>query len=75
MSAEQSAQQHDLRRGFTKFQKLLSEAEEALTVLRAKIISQATPNGKINGSAGPTVEAVMITITKMTTMAEKRAGI
>ena len=74
LSAEQSAQQHDLRRDFTKFQRLLSEAEEALTVLKAKIVSQATPNGKINGSAGPTVEAVMRTITKMTTMAEKRSG-
>jgi nucleoporin NUP159 len=74
LSAEQAAQQHDLRRDFTKFQKLLSEAEEGLTILKAKIVSQATSNGNANGSAGPTVEAVMRTITKMTNMAEKRSG-
>lgn len=74
LSAEQAAQQHDLRRDFMKFQKLLSEAEEGLTVLKTKIVSQATSNGKGNGSAGPTVEAVMRTITKMTSMAEKRSG-
>jgi nucleoporin NUP159 len=74
LSAEQAAQQHDLRRDFTKFQKLLTEAEESVTVLKAKIVSQATSNGKTNGSAGPTVEAVMRTIAKMTSMAEKRSG-
>jgi nucleoporin NUP159 len=74
LNAEQAAQQHDLRRDFTKFQKLLSEAEEGLTILKAKIVSQSTSHGKINGSAGPTVDAVMRTITKMTSMAEKRSG-
>lgn len=74
LSAEQAAQQHDLRRDFTKFQKLLTEAEESVTVLKAKIASQATSHGKANGSAGPTVEAVMRTIAKMTSMAEKRSG-
>jgi nucleoporin NUP159 len=74
LNAEQAAQQHDLRRDFTKFQQLLSEAEEGLTVLKAKTVSQATSNGQSNGSTGPTVEAVMRTITKMTSMAEKRSG-
>jgi len=74
LSAEQAAQQHDLRRDFTKFQKLLSEAEEALTILKAKIVSQASSHGKSIGAVGPTVEAVMRTITKMTSMAEKRSG-
>lgn len=74
LTAEQTAQQHDLRRDYTKFQKLLSEAEEGLTVLKAKIVSQSTSNGRANGSAGPTVEAVMRTITKMTSMAEKKSG-
>ena len=74
LSAEQAAQQHDLRRDFTKFQKLLSEAEEGLTIVKAKKVSQATTNSKSNGSAGPTVEALMRTITKMTSMAEKRSG-
>lgn len=73
LSAEQSAQQVDLRRDFTKFQKLLSEAEEGLTVLKAKIVSQSSSNGRVGG-AQPTVEAVMRTITKMINMAEKRSG-
>ena len=74
LSTEQAVQQHDLRRDFKKFQKLLSDAEESLTVLKAKIVSQAISNGQSNGSTGPTVEAVMRTITKMTSMAEKRSG-
>jgi nucleoporin NUP159 len=74
LTAEQAAQQHDLRRDFTKFQKLLSEAEEGLTILKARIVSQSTSHGKINGSAGPTVDAIMRTITKMTSMVEKRSG-
>lgn len=72
LSAEQAIQQNDLRRDFTKLQKLLSETEENLTVLRAKLASQATTNG--NAASGPTVEAVIRTIKKMTNMAEKRSG-
>lgn len=71
LSAEQIVQQRDLKRDFTKFQKLLCEAEETLTVLKAKLVSHSTSNG--NGNA-PTVEAVMRTITKMTSMAEKKSG-
>jgi nucleoporin NUP159 len=72
LTAEQAAQQHDLRRDYLEFQKLLSEAEEALTVLRAKVASQSTSvNSK---TAAPTVEAIMRTIAKMTSMAEKRSG-
>ncbi|APA09225.1 hypothetical protein SS1G_14256 [Sclerotinia sclerotiorum 1980 UF-70] len=72
LNVEQAAQQHDLRRDYLKFQKLLSEAEEGLTVLRARIVSQnSNSNTK---SAAPTVEAIMRTITKMTSMAEKRSG-
>jgi nucleoporin NUP159 len=74
LSAEQFAQQNDLRQEYTKFQVLLSEAEEGLTLLKTKIVSQATSNGRAGGTAGPTVEAVMRTITKMTSMAEKRSG-
>lgn len=72
LTAEQAVQQHDLRRDFTKFQKLLNEAEEDLTLLRAKLAYQGTING--NATPGPTVEAVMRTIMKMTNMAEKRSG-
>jgi nucleoporin NUP159 len=72
LSAEQTAQQHDLRRDFTKFQKLLAEAEEGLIVLRSQLVSQSGKTSKFD--QGPTVEAVMRTIMKMTTMAEKRSG-
>jgi nucleoporin NUP159 len=74
LSADQAFQQQILRKNFTKFQKLLPEAEESLTVLKAKIVSQATSHGRPNSQAVPTVEAVMRTITKMTSMAEKRSG-
>ncbi|TVY39119.1 Nucleoporin [Lachnellula occidentalis] len=74
LSAEQQAQQNDLRQVYTKFQLLLAEAEEGLTLLKTKLVSQATSNGRAGASAGPTVEAVMRTITKMTSMAEKRSG-
>ncbi|RFU36054.1 hypothetical protein B7463_g252, partial [Scytalidium lignicola] len=73
LSAEQAAQQHDLRRDFKNFQALLSEAEEGLTILKAKL-SSLNNTSKVNGTAGPTVEAVVRTIMKMTSMAEKRSG-
>ncbi|RDW85028.1 hypothetical protein BP6252_02618 [Coleophoma cylindrospora] len=71
LSAEQAAQQHDLRKQFKEFQELLAKAEEELTVLKAAITSQSGGN---NGKPVPTVEAVVRTITKMTSMAEKRSG-
>ncbi|TVY28949.1 Nucleoporin [Lachnellula hyalina] len=74
LSAEQQAQQNDLRQVYTTFQLLLAEAEEGLTLLKTKLVSQATSNGRAGATAGPTVEAVMRTITKMTSMAEKRSG-
>ncbi|CEJ82618.1 hypothetical protein VHEMI02670 [[Torrubiella] hemipterigena] len=73
LSAEQSAQQNELRREFAAFSKLLSEAEEATTLLKARIASASSSTGR--GSTNvPTVEAVMRTISKMTTMVEKRSG-
>jgi len=72
LSAEQAAQQNDLRREFAKLSKLLAEAEEAVTLLKTRIASVAGPSGK--GPQPPTVDAVMRTITKMTTMVEKRSG-
>ena len=74
LSAEQTAQQYDLRKDFTSFLKLLSDAEEALTTLKAKLVSQVPSSDHSNGSMGPTVDAVMRTIMKMTSMAEKRSG-
>lgn len=72
LSAEQATQQNDLRADFTKIQKLLNEAEETLTMLRAQLVSHGRKDGK--STAGPTVEAMMRTIMKMTKMAEKSSG-
>ncbi|KAI1387001.1 uncharacterized protein F4822DRAFT_332097 [Hypoxylon trugodes] len=72
LSAEQAAQQSDLRREYAKLTKLLAEAEENLTLLKAKIVSANSANGK--GGPTPTIEAVVRTITKLTSMVEKRSG-
>jgi nucleoporin NUP159 len=74
LSADQVSQQQVLRKNFTTLQKLLPEAEESLTLLKVKIVSQATSNKRSNGQAVPTVEAVMRTIAKITNMAEKKSG-
>ncbi|KLU81339.1 hypothetical protein MAPG_00429 [Magnaporthiopsis poae ATCC 64411] len=90
LSAEQAAQQADLRKQFTAFSKLLVEAEESLTLLRARMATAGAglgtgPGGRKNlagaGGAGnnhataaPTVEQVMRTVMKMTSMVEKRSG-
>jgi nucleoporin NUP159 len=73
LTAEQAAQQNDLRREFTNFSKLLAEAEEALTILKARIASASSASGR-GGANVPTVDALMRTITKMTSMVEKRSG-
>ncbi|CAJ2513390.1 Uu.00g015090.m01.CDS01 [Anthostomella pinea] len=72
LSAEQAAQQNDLRREVRKFLTLLATAEENLTFLKAKLVSANSANGK--GGPTPTIEAVVRTITKMTSMVEKRSG-
>ncbi|KAI8153340.1 Nucleoporin NUP159 [Colletotrichum sp. SAR 10_71] len=73
LSAEQAAQQNELRREYANFSKLLAEVEEALTLLKTKLASVSSASGKGNSSV-PTVEAVMRTINKMTSMVEKRSG-
>lgn len=73
LSAEQAAQQNELRREYTSFTKLLTDVEEALTLLKARIASASSASGKAAGTV-PTVEAVIRTITKMTSMVEKRSG-
>ncbi|OAQ97674.1 hypothetical protein LLEC1_01906 [Akanthomyces lecanii] len=73
LSAEQAAQQNELRREYTNFTKLLTDAEEALTLLKARIASASSASGKAAGNV-PTVEAVIRTITKMTSMVERRSG-
>ncbi|KAJ6446162.1 nuclear pore complex subunit [Purpureocillium lavendulum] len=73
LSAEQAAQQNDLRREFANFTKSLNQVEEALTILKTKIASASSSAGR-GGANVPTVEAVIRTINRMTTMAEKRSG-
>ncbi|RWA13415.1 hypothetical protein EKO27_g1677 [Xylaria grammica] len=72
LSAEQAAQQSDLRRQMGHFQSLLAQAEENLTLLKAKIVSANSASGR--GGPVPTIEAIVRTITKMTSMVEKRSG-
>ncbi|CCC06511.1 unnamed protein product [Sordaria macrospora k-hell] len=78
LSREQSVQQAELRRAYAQFTKQLAEAEAALVLLRTKIAARAAEKGAVSAAGGtarvPTVEAVMRTIQKMTTMAEKRSG-
>jgi len=74
LSTEQLTQQNDLRQQYKNFQMGLSNAEKDLTLLKTKIASHATSNGRTGGSVAPTVDAVMRTITKMTSMAEKQSG-
>ena len=73
---EQATQQHELRKQFMKFQKLLAEAEESITMLRAKLASCETGNasGGSRPLKKPTVEAVTNTIQKMTAIVEKKSG-
>ncbi|KAA8570477.1 hypothetical protein EYC84_002752 [Monilinia fructicola] len=61
LNAEQATQQHDLRRDYLKFQKLLSEAEEGLTVLRARIVSQNS--GGNAKTAAPTMRKLRFSTT------------
>jgi nucleoporin NUP159 len=71
LSAEQATQQNELRRSYANFTKLLAETEEALTMLKTKLASAGGASGK---APVPTVEAILRTINKMTSMAEKRSG-
>ncbi|KAM0803603.1 hypothetical protein BDR22DRAFT_879336 [Usnea florida] len=71
---EQATQQHELRKQFMRFQKLLAETEENITMLRAKLSSCETSNANGRPLKKPTVEAVTNTIKKMTSMVEKKSG-
>ena len=74
LNLDQQTQQHDLRKTFKHFQKQLAEAEERISLLRAKLAyaeSQAGTNGRATLKQ-PTVEAVENTIRKMTAMVQKK---
>lgn len=72
LGAEAQTQQTELRQAVTKVQKLLQEAEEALSVLRADLAS--IPANGTSTQRTPTVEAVANTILKMTAMIEQKSG-
>ena len=84
LTPEQSTAQHNLRRDFISFQKLLADAEEGLILLRAKIASYQIASGgakrHLSSSSSsyqqkvPTVEAVTNTILKMMSMVTKKSG-
>lgn len=69
LSAEQLAQQNELRQAYARTTKLMADAEDALTMLRTRL---ASASGK--PSNVPTVDAIVRTIAKMTAAAEKRSG-
>lgn len=72
LNAEQAAQQTELRQSYAQLIRLMTDAEGALTMLKTKLASLGGSTGK--PAAVPTVDAVMRTITKMTSAAEKRSG-
>lgn len=72
LSPEQSAVLGDLRKQFSSLQKNLAKAEDAASLLAAKLAAREVGPG--TGRAVPTVEAVVNTISKMTRMAEQKRG-
>ena len=75
LSSEQSAQQAELRKEYMAFNRQLAEAEEGLVMLKTKVTTVAASRGKSGiGGTVPTVDAVIRTIQRMTSMAEKRSG-
>ena len=73
LDLSQTTTQHELRRDFSRVQKQLAEAEEAISMLRVRLASQdKKSNGKTRAAKKPTVEAVTNTIKKMTSMVEKK---
>ncbi|OCL12475.1 hypothetical protein AOQ84DRAFT_312162 [Glonium stellatum] len=69
---EQAEQQRALRASFATLMKNLSEAEEAIVLLKTRLASMG--GQKTMGKQVPTVEAVTNTILKMTSMIEKKSG-
>lgn len=69
LSAEQLAQQNELRQAYARTTKLMVDAEDALTMLKTKLASLSGKPSNV-----PTVDAIIRTIAKMTAAAEKRSG-
>lgn len=73
LSTEQVAVLTDIRKDFSSFQQLLAQAEDSVSMLKAKVAAAQQANGS-DQAAVPTVEAVINTITKMTRMIEQKSG-
>ncbi|KAI9654682.1 MAG: hypothetical protein M1829_000890 [Trizodia sp. TS-e1964] len=74
LSSEQASQQRELRNNFTYFQSKLTEVEEGISLLKAKISSHESLTGRAGARPPPTVEAILNTIQKMTGIVEKKSG-
>lgn len=73
LPVDQAAKQKELRASFKRVQGLTAEAERKIFDLRTHLASQeAKSNGR--STKKPTVEAVMNTIYKMTSMIQQRSG-
>ena len=72
LSLDQITGLDDLRKKMTKFQKLVTEAEENISMLRAKLAACDTSNGKGPPLKKPTVEAVTNTVLKMTNIIKSK---
>ncbi|PHH67163.1 hypothetical protein CDD81_2932 [Ophiocordyceps australis] len=73
LSTEQTIQQKELRQGVAALTSLLTQAEEALVLVKTKL---ASTYSSVQGSSrpAPTVDAIIRTILKMTAEAERRSG-
>lgn len=74
LSEEQTATLLDLRRDYASFQSLLAQAEDGVSLLRAKLASAQAASTTSKSKQTPTIEAVVNTIAKMTKMAEEKRG-
>lgn len=74
LSAEHAALQHDLRSTFTVIQTKMTELEQGVSLLRAKIADIPRADGDSRQSKRPTVEAVTKTIATMMSMAENKSS-
>ena len=72
LNPHQTSIQHDLRSRFLQIQKLITEAEEKISLLKARLVSCQPNSSKSNPPKIPTVEAVTNTIKKMTSMVEQK---
>ncbi|KAL8715842.1 MAG: hypothetical protein Q9220_000509 [cf. Caloplaca sp. 1 TL-2023] len=74
LPADQASKQKELRDAFKGIQELTGEAERKVLELRAALASQQSSGGNDRLTKKPTVEAVVKTIMKMTSMIEQRGG-